>query len=791
MILMREIINLNFNWLYSSNFEDEHLKDYANVTKFQKVHIPHNIVETPFNYFDEKETQKIVTYKHDIDIKDAYQDKSINLIFEGVAHVATIYINDDFVLTHKGGYDEFKVDISEYVKYGEKNIVTVIVDSRENPNVPPFGGLIDYLGYGGIYREVYLEIADKDRILDVFVKTKDVHNSITAFCDITVNKTPVIVEVEIQEKGKQVSLNRYNINREKTTVDFDVKERKLWDLDNPNLYDIIVRMYDDNVLLDEVKDRFGFREISFERGGLNLNGKKIKLRGLNRHQSYPYVGYAMPKSAQEKDADILKYELGVNIVRTSHYMQSKHFLNRCDEIGLLVLEEIPGWQYIGNEEFKQNCIVNVEKMITRDKNHPSIVLWGVRINESFDDDELYRKTNEVARNLDDTRPTGGVRNFINSRFFEDVFTFNDFTHSGGKKVLAKPRKTPHLVTENNGHMFPTKRYDDDPHRLEHALRHARVLDAAAKNEQIVGSIGWCFADYNTHKDFGSGDGVCYHGVMDMFRIPKYAAYVFASQKNKPFVLEVLSTFARGDYPASKMDKVYVATNCEYIKMFRNDDYVGTFYPDKKQFSGLKHPLIIVDDFIGIQLEKHYGFTKKSSTMAKKAFKQVTAAQGKISLFNLMRMFILMIKYKLKRTQIVDIFYEYAMGRFNQNQYYRFDGYANENVVISQTLNEIKRTSFTLELDKKELVVDKTYDVTRLVVKMVDQNNIVVPYGVACCQITVSGGIDLIGPSNLPLLGGAVGFWVKTNQTANTGKVQIEVNGVILTEELKIIERVVK
>ena len=137
------------------------------------------------------------------------------MIFEGVAHVATIYINDDFVLTHKGGYDEFKVDISEYVKYGEKNIVTVIVDSRENPNVPPFGGLIDYLGYGGIYREVYLEIADKDRILDVFVKTKDVHNSITAFCDITVNKTPVIVEVEIQEKGKQVSLNRYNINREK------------------------------------------------------------------------------------------------------------------------------------------------------------------------------------------------------------------------------------------------------------------------------------------------------------------------------------------------------------------------------------------------------------------------------------------------------------------------------------------------------------------------------------------------------------------------------------------------
>ena len=155
------------------------------------------------------------------------------------------------------------------------------------------------------------------------------------------------------------------------------------------------------------------------------------------------------------------------------------------------------------------------------------------------------------------------------------------------------------------------------------------------------------------------------------------------------------------------------------------------------------------------------------------------------------MFILMIKYKLKRSQITDIFYEYAMGKYNQNQYYRFDGYVNENVVIQQTLSEIKKTSFTLEIDKKELIVDKTYDVTRLVLKMVDQNKIIVPYSVASCNITVSGGIDLIGPSNLPLLGGAAGFWVKTNQTSNVGKIQIDVNGITLIEELKIIERIVK
>ena len=146
----------------------------------------------------------------------------------------------------------------------------------------------------------------------------------------------------------------------------------------------------------------------------------------------------MPKSAQMKDADILKYDLSLNIARTSHYPQSKHFLNRCDEIGLLVFEEIPGWQHIGGQEFKENTLKNVEAMIKRDFNHPSIIIWGVRINESLDDHDLYVKTNELARKLDPTRPTGGVRYLHNSEFLEDVYTFNDFIHSGENQALSDP-----------------------------------------------------------------------------------------------------------------------------------------------------------------------------------------------------------------------------------------------------------------------------------------------------------------------------------------------------------------
>ena len=112
---------------------------------------------------------------------------------------------------------------------------------------------------------------------------------------------------------------------------------------------------------------------------------------MNRHQSFPYIGYALGQSAQYKDAEILKYDLRINLVRTSHYPQSKHFLNRCDEIGLLVFEEIAGWQHIGDKEWQNKSIENVQNMIERDWNHPSIILWGVRINESPDNHEFYLK----------------------------------------------------------------------------------------------------------------------------------------------------------------------------------------------------------------------------------------------------------------------------------------------------------------------------------------------------------------------------------------------------------------
>jgi beta-galactosidase len=324
--------------------------------------------------------------------------------------------------------------------------------------------------------------------------------------------------------------------------------------------------------------------------GFELNGKVIKLRGLDRHQTFPFVGQAMPGRVQRRDAHILRNKLRCNIVRTSHYPQSRHFLDACDEVGLLALEEIPGWQHVGDEAWKQLSIDNVRRMIRRDWNHPSIILWGVRINESQDDHDFYTRTNALAHQLDPTRQTGGIRDRQDSEFLEDVFTMNDFGFP-----LKPPNHPRYLNTEFVGHTYPTKTIDNVERLTEHTLRHARIHDQLASDPQYAGGIGWCAFDYNTHGDFGSGDRICYHGVTDIFREPKPAAGFYKSQCDpaEEIVLEPAFHWARGDASVG-FSKAVVCSNCEHLKIYIADELVAEVDPDRKQFSHLRYAPFVVE-----------------------------------------------------------------------------------------------------------------------------------------------------------------------------------------------------
>ncbi|MFL6308271.1 MAG: glycoside hydrolase family 2 protein [Candidatus Sulfotelmatobacter sp.] len=363
-----------------------------------------------------------------------------------------------------------------------------------------------------------------------------------------------------------------------------LKGISLWDLEKPKLYTARVRLRHGNEVTDEDSRRFGFREAQFTDHGFELNGKVIKLRGLDRHQTFPWVGQAMPGRAQRRDAEILRNKLKCNIVRTSHYPQSRHFLDACDEIGLLVLEEIPGWQHIGDAAWQDISVDNVGRMIRRDWNHPSVILWGVRINESRDNHDFYTRTNALAHQLDATRQTGGIRYFQESEFLEDVFTMNDFGWP-----LKPPNHPRYLNTEFVGHTYPTKTIDQVERLMEHTIRHARVHDQLASNPQYAGGIGWCAFDYNTHGNFGSGDRICYHGVTDIFREPKPAAGFYKSQCDpaEEVVLEPAFHWARGDASIG-FSKAVVCSNCEHLKFYIDDKLVADVDPDRKQFAHLKY-----------------------------------------------------------------------------------------------------------------------------------------------------------------------------------------------------------
>ncbi len=259
-------------------------------------------------------------------------------------------------------------------------------------------------------------------------------------------------------------------------------------------------------------------------------------------------------------------------------------------MGLLVLEEIPGWQHIGDEPWKLISIDNVSRMIRRDWNHPSIILWGVRINESQDDHDFYTRTNAVAHRLDPTRQTGGIRYFQESEFLEDVFTMNDFGFP-----LKPPNHPRYLNTEFVGHTYPTKTIDQVERLTEHMLRHARIHDQLASNPQYAGGIGWCAFDYNTHADFGSGDRICYHGVTDIFREPKPAAGFYKSQCDPAdeVVLEPAFHWARGDESIG-FTKAWVCSNCDHLKFYVADKLVAEADPNQKDFANLRYPPFVVD-----------------------------------------------------------------------------------------------------------------------------------------------------------------------------------------------------
>ena len=713
----RMILPINRNWRYSRTVvEGGHAKGFDD-SGFDRIVVPHTNVRLPWHGFDEKTYEFVSLYRRHFKLPPEARGKHVFVDFEGVMTASTVWINGERLGEYKGGYTPFSFDLTPHIDFDGDNLLAVDVDSTERPDIPPFGYEIDYLTFGGIYREVALRIVPSTFIENIFVRPKDVlspNPSVDLDCYIQhleASKEVLTIDVELLDGDRVIAKASQQVASAGAaseplahTLRLDrLNGIKLWDFDKRNLYSARVRLRHGPQLLDEDSRRFGFREAQFTDHGFELNGKVIKLRGLDRHQTFPWVGQAMPARPQRRDAEILRNKLKCNIVRTSHYPQSRHFLDACDEIGLLVLEEIPGWQHIGDEAWKQISIDNVRRMIRRDWNHPSIILWGVRINESKDDHDFYTRTNATAHQLDPTRQTGGIRYFQESEFLEDVFTMNDFGFP-----LKPPNHPRYLNTEFVGHTYPTKTIDQVERLTEHTIRHARVHDQLASNPQYAGGIGWCAFDYNTHGNFGSGDRICYHGVTDIFREPKPAAGFYKSQCDpaEEIVLEPAFHWARGDASIG-FSKAMVCSNCDQLKFYIDDQHIADVDPDRQQFAHLRYAPFILE--------------------------------------------------------MGELFHKWGD--------LRIEGYIQGKQVISKKFSgKGVDTKFTLVPDDTELMADGA-DSTRVVLRVTDEFGNICPFADASIKFELDGPAEMIGDNPFSLIGGTGAVWVRAQE--KPGKVQLK------------------
>ena len=738
----------------------------------EPVRLPHTVKEIPLHYADHQSYQMVCGYRRTLTLGQEHLNKKLFLQFDGAAHIATVYVNGKEAAHHRTGYTGFRCDITDLAQLGD-NRIAVKLDTTENSAVPPFGFVIDYLTYGGLYREVWLDVRSQSYIEDLYITTPDLHT--IKIKPTLCNADGCILMVELYKGERKILRKAYQAGG---VIVMDCPMVKPWDNVHPVRYTCRVSLLKVGRVLDVQEHKIGFRTVEFKADGFYLNGKKTFLRGLNRHQCYPYVGYAAPEKLQREDARILKEELGCTAVRTSHYPQSHYFIDECDRLGLLVFTEIPGWQHIGGKDWKDQAVRNTWEMVTQYRNHPSIVLWGVRINESQDDDELYRRTNTLARQLDPSRPTSGVRYLTRSSLLEDVYAFNDFSHTGSnpgcrpkKSVMADEGKAL-LVSEHNGHMFPTKSHDHWGKRQEHALRHARVQNDTAADNQHAGCFGWCMFDYPTHKDFGSGDRVCHHGVMDAFRNPKLAAAVYASQQEETPVLAMGSSMDIGDYPGSQIGDVYVFTNADTVRLFKNGNFVTTLNPS--EFTGLPHGPIKMDDTIGCLLETQEGFDAKKADLLKTCL--LTIQKKGLSDMNpadMAKMGYAMVKYGMKYQDAAALYGKYVGNWGGEATVWRLDAEKDGQVVKSVICSPSAKLHLEVMPSHRELSEGVSYDMAAIRIRILDEYGNIAPYAQLPVKLSLEGPAQLVGPDVVTAEGGMTGTYIRT--TGESGEAVLTVS----------------
>lgn len=519
----------------------------------------------------------------------------VELASLGAFSVTDVWVNGTFAGKFMGGFTGFAVDLTPHLTRRRNNVLAVRVTNLHNPDVLPGKRIPDYNLYGGLYREVGLRVTDRLHLPDrgIIVNTPaltadegHIHLNVRLRNDRRGKVSGRIVAEVTGPDGGVVSkgegpfhiAGRYE--RLVTVPLPPVSKPELWSPDSPSLYRVRVSLFDGPGVVDEESAGFGFRWFGFDVDkGFFLNDEPLRLRGANRHQDYPGIGNALPASFQSYDVELLK-EMGANFVRCSHYPMHPAFLDACDRLGLLVLEEIASWQYIGGAQFTKNAVQMMEEMIARDRNHPSIILWGL-LNEGRSAD-LFKVLNATAKRNDPSRLTIYADNNpqegreLGTVQVPDVVGLNykvpHLDELRGLLAGIKLMNTEHTNANTGEHFKPDHTlFTEEESEIWQIERILYDIDEFDKREWLGGSTLWGMHDYGT--DYEPVWPLQKSGVFDAWRVPKPAAHALRARWAKEPFLRIAQHWT---YPGEegKTRKVIVLSNAPSVTLSLNGRSLG-------------------------------------------------------------------------------------------------------------------------------------------------------------------------------------------------------------------------
>lgn len=634
--------NINEAWLYLEN-PTKDIKEVQANDEWLPINLPHtwnseDPTDNEAGYRRSGSWYKKVVSFNEIDTNTRY-----GLYFEGANITTEVYVNGKKAGGHIGGYIGFEIDMTPYVNKGE-NTVLVRVDNGYNRDVIP-SHKSDFFIYGGITRDVWLLTQPKTAIGAVRITTPNVsYATADVYVEISIseynNSAPLKLKAELKNpKGEVVHSTEQTVEGEKAKMELtNIKNPALWDIDAPNLYEVVISLFNNDQLVDEITEKIGLRWFEFKKNGpFYLNGKRVLLRGTHRHEEHAGVGAAMSNAQHRKDMERIK-EMGANFIRLAHYPQDPEIYKACDELGILVWDELPWCRGgIGEEVWQTNTKNMLREMITQNYNHPSIIIWSLG-NEMYwlpdfeNGDDIERmnafltELNDIAHELDPTRKTA-IRKYYDGAEIVDVFSPSIWSgwYSGSYKSYQKaidtykPQYNHFLHTEYGGSSH-VGRHTENPitgegvinsDGWEEAIVQTKVANIAQigdwsenyivdlfdwhlriteQDSTFVGNAQWAFKDFGTPlRPENDIPYINQKGLVDRNGNPKDAYYVFKSYWAKdPFVYIESSTWTERQGPEGKKRNLSVFSNCDEVQLTHNGIDLGKKKKDISKFpaSGL-------------------------------------------------------------------------------------------------------------------------------------------------------------------------------------------------------------